>query len=704
MEITQNQIDILARNLRKKRIKLELLDFNMKTIDSLEGLAIGGSITADADNDIRRSGKIDVAISTNPNAATLLEQLNGLVVEIGGSIWLDKYIKIFVGIDDHLSAENHTNWFNLGVFLINNPIRTFSAQENIISFECIDLMAKLTGNRQGQITSQATIIEQGYYEEENGVAMYKKTKLADAIATTITELGGFYKYSIYPIPEQYQYLPYDIKIGVGATVYDILKELMNVIPTWQMYFDTEGVFIVEPIPSGENSIVYNLDKTQYISSAISSNFENVKNQVVVYGRLNDLTYYTENTADILDNVDYSGDTLILKYSDINIDSLSIGGTTFGFFSLDYANSLPISKVEIYSGGELLLSSNLVKFANSTNSFGNDYATAAIEPYSIEPNEIFFIRVFEATQTIGSGGLETIDISQPIIFEFMGKQSVSYSLVNDNIESPYYINSIFESDNFYVGKSLPLAEGHWGSRYILKINSKDNLDEIENGTIITFMANASNIYASDSNCTKIDIVNKEGSTILSDIPMVQNFWQEENGIETRPFVPQNKISNDYTIWQLRYEKIGDNEWFILVGKHPNAIVKIFSGGEYDNIYCDQLAYERCLYELFLYSNMNDTISIDIVPNYLIDVNCKIQHNPNSMLPKNIYTTQQLLTNSSNDIYKEYQTGFNQNFYVKNDNAQYFLTKQVTYHLGVENTPQTISAIRIYDSGNLIGYNY
>lgn len=676
MELTQNQIDVLSQNLRKKRIRIELLDFDLKTIDSIEGHAIGGSITANAENDIRRSGNIQLAIPIDLAKSTLFEKLDGFTIEYGGKIWLDKYIKIFIGIDNLLSIKEETQWYKLGVFLINQPVRSFSADTFTISFECIDLMAKLTGKRQGQLTGQTTLIEKGYYDKNNN---YIKTKLSDALSSVIFELGGFSKYTIYPIPAQYKYLPYDIKVGVGSTVYDIIKELMNIISTWQIYFDLDGILIIEPIPSGENSITYNVEATHYITNDLSINFENVKNQVVVYGRVNNLTYYTENTEDEPENVSYTGDTLKLSYSKVLTDGLLIGSTTFGFKSLDIPNSTALNKIEIVSEGTILFTASLVKFENSTKSFGIEYNSTQIEPKTILPNEIYFVRIFDATQTKNTDNTETIDITQPIVMEFMGKQSVSYNLVNDNKESPFYINKNIKEENYYAGLSETPDGAEFGTQYSLKLNNDKELIELNNGTIITFIANANNVYANGVNSTTINIYNAQGEQLLSNIPIVQNIWSGIAPNLNRLPIVENKLTNDYTIWSIKYEKLNSIEHFVLLGRASAAITKVCSSGEYDNIYSDQLAYERCLYELFNASNTNDSITIGVVPNYLLDVNCRIPYNPNYAVPRNIYDE-------------------------KNDKIQYYITKQITYPLGLDNTVQSISAIRIYDSGNLVGQDY
>lgn len=712
MELTQEQIDVLKQNLRRKEIRLELLDSNFKIVDSIEGYAIGGSLDKNADNNIRRSGSLELAIPNVPSATKFMDQLDGYTIEAGGKIWLDKYIKVYIGIHDIQTDD--IVWYNYGIVLINNPTRLFSGTDFTLSFDCIDIMAKLTGDRQGQLTGTTTKIEKGYYEtNSNGEKVYVKTKLQDALISTITELGGFSKYYIAQIPEEYEYLPYDITVAVGSTVYDILSKLMEIISTWQMYFDNDGVFTIEPIPDGKNAIVYDVDSKQYIQDELSFDFSNVKNQVIIYGRLNTLTYYTENTtgeSQNATNVIYQPNdneqsaTLILKYDTVNITNLTISGTTFGFKSLDYTNSLPITNVEIWQGDEKVLPStstqicSLVKFGNSTNAFGINYGTTQVEANSILQNDIYFIRIYDATLTNN----DTVDTSQNITFEFMGKQQVAYNLVNSNKESPFYVNEPYEGPNYYCGVAQTPVNAVFGSQYLLTLNNNEPVTELVNGTILTFMANAENIYAENMQFTGISIQTSEGTSLLTNIPLVQNSWDTNVQPSTRPYVAQSKLANDFTVWQLRYEKTNNYEWFVLVGRNPHVFTTILSDGEYDNIYSDQLAYERCLYELFNHSNMNDSISLSIVPNYLLDVNCKIPYNPNNALPQGIYDTQPYHT-AIQDSWQQYQTAFGKDFYVKKNEIQYYITKQVNYPLDLSNSGQTISAIRIYDSGNLVGGN-
>ena len=156
--------------------------------------------------------------------------------------------------------------------------------------------------------------------------------------------------------------------------------------------------------------------------------------------------------------------------------------------------------------------------------------------------------------------------------------------------------------------------------------------------------------------------------------------------------------------LRYEKSSSTEQFVLVGRNPSALTLVLSGGEFDNIYSDQLAYERCLWELFNHSNMNNNITLGVVPNYLIDVNCKIAYSQNTSLPRNVYNTQPFVVSSGEYNEENLVSAYDNQVYTRHNDVRYFLTKTVTYPLGVDSTAQTITAIQIYDSGNLIGSDY
>lgn len=260
---TQTDYDLVQMNTRNAKIKVELLNFNFQTISSLEGKTTSGSIEVDANSDIRRTC----------NLSLVAKDIDENMISEGGELWLDKYIKIYQGIDNPRD-NNKTVWWNMGIFLINNPNTVYSAADHTISFEGLDLMAKLTGRRNGQLPAVATLVPAG-------------SKIADVVKKTITQLGGFYNYII---EDEGLEVPYDIKMDMGATIYDLLAELRDLYSNWEMFFDVDGVFHWQKIPNGEKeAVVINFNEIQplIISDNVDIDFENVKNNIIVYGRLLD---------------------------------------------------------------------------------------------------------------------------------------------------------------------------------------------------------------------------------------------------------------------------------------------------------------------------------------------------------------------------------------------------------------------------------
>lgn len=283
---TQTDYDLAQAKVRNTRIKIEVLNFKFQTISSLEGRATDGSISIDSTSDIRRTCNITLAIERTDN-----------LISPAGELWLDKFIKIYVGVDNPRD-NNNTVWWNMGIFLINNPNTVYNANTGTVTFEGLDLMAKLTGRRNGQLPAISTVVPAG-------------SKIADVVKQTITQLGGFDKYIIEDVGYE---IPYDIKKDIGSTVYDLLAEIRDLYSSWEMFFDTEGVFHWQQIPDGQDEpVVLDFDQLYQpliISDSIDIDFENVKNNVIVYGRLLDNGEQVMGTAiDTAINSPFNVDTI-----------------------------------------------------------------------------------------------------------------------------------------------------------------------------------------------------------------------------------------------------------------------------------------------------------------------------------------------------------------------------------------------------------
>ena len=269
--ITEAEYRAFSQRIQKRFVKIELLNFSFQTVEYLEGICITGNIAINANSDMRRSGNISLVINDST-----------FEVEPGGKIWLDKYVRVYVGTTDFLTQE--IVWVNCGIFIIDMPTYQYDSVTNTLNLTLLDLMAKLTGGRDGYLHGVPVLISAG----EN---------IRQAIISTLA-LGGFNKYVVEEAPSPGT-VPLDLEFNQGSTVYDVLDGLRNIYPNYEIYFDVNGVFFYKPIPTGINeplSADDSLWNSVVLSENLSVDFQNVKNLIEVYGRTHNPAYFSTTTT------------------------------------------------------------------------------------------------------------------------------------------------------------------------------------------------------------------------------------------------------------------------------------------------------------------------------------------------------------------------------------------------------------------------
>lgn len=356
----------IAKSVRQLRAKINILNFQMQIVDEISGNVLDGNITEDANSDIRRTCNISMVVTDG--------KFN---VQPGSQIWLSSYFQVYIGVDNLYTGQ--TQWFNKGIYLIDQPSYTFDPVTSTLTFQGYDLMCKMTGMRNGYLEGIPTIIPQG-------------SDIRESMIATVTQLGGFTKYAIQENP---QTVPYDIQVDPGGTVYDILTQLRDILPSWQIYFDEDGVFHYEPIPSGQNEPVMFYDDTWnevVLSESINTDFSTVKNIIEVWGKTLNPSHYADATV--------SGDTYQLNIADV---SKYRNNMLYGFTAPSIIEN---PKVQINSLGALPIV--------------NEDGTNAVIPEA----EIYYVVKYQ---------------EEPNNFLFMGYQQ-PYAVVEDNNpESPFYVD-------------------------------------------------------------------------------------------------------------------------------------------------------------------------------------------------------------------------------------------------------------------------
>lgn len=277
---------VLIQPYRDISIKIYILDYKYTVIDELSGVAEDISFSNDSTSDIRRTASISMVLDSG---YTNTGVLNERYFSAGNGFWFDKYLRIDIGIENEATGGK-VEYIQQGTYLINEPSVTYNATDNTISFQAVDLMSKLTGMRSGNMQGIA-------YEVPAG------SIISDVIASTLRE-QGFYNF-VLGQPEE-PTVPYDIKIESGGTSYDLLSQLRDINPNWEIFFDVDGTFVFQKIPSGEiidgvpeysPTVVADDDVWDrlLIDYNLSTSFEQVKNYIEVYGK-------TIESDDIAENV------------------------------------------------------------------------------------------------------------------------------------------------------------------------------------------------------------------------------------------------------------------------------------------------------------------------------------------------------------------------------------------------------------------
>ena len=272
--ITEQQYSIVKQPYRELYCKVNLLNYQFQVVDDISGVVLSDTWTISATSDIRRTGTL-VILPDNDEAYK---------IQAGSKIFLDKYVQVYIGIKDETTGEIIYN--NMGIYLINNPTHTFDSTNNSITLQLVDLMAKLTGLRNGNLAGYEYQLKEGQDVKEIIVAV-----LAEV---------GFNNYNIEIDEGDYQTIQFDMSVDGTATLYDILKTINeNQYINYQMYFDVDGIFHFNHIPSGKDAPVMVDDdiwRYAYISHEVTTNYEDLKNDIVVLGKTHTASKYSNDCA------------------------------------------------------------------------------------------------------------------------------------------------------------------------------------------------------------------------------------------------------------------------------------------------------------------------------------------------------------------------------------------------------------------------
>ena len=598
----QKQFDTTLQSIRNIDCKLFVLDYDYTILDEISGKTESISLSVNAESDIRRTANINIALKDDSRQTNS----NTFYWQVGNPYWFDKYIQIYVAIQDVQTQEYV--WVNEGIYMVNSPTISYDATSNSLSFEAVDLMSKMTGLRNGQLEGMTYTIPVG-------------STITGAIKTLLIE-QGFDKYIVFDPP--YNYVPQEINIDVGGTAYDLLCQLRDINSNWEMFFDVDGVFHFQQIPSGkviidpesgeEGEPTPVVDQTVWdklnVSYNLDTNFEDVKNYVEVLGKVHEPQQY--GTAKI-------NDALL---------SLNLANVKENYLNNEWIIGIPVIATEGAIEPEALAEpiTNIAIYDVSNRFiFKIGLATPIIAA-----NEYYCVKL-------------TFNDTECIACEYLGALQPRAVAFENNPESPFYVGTStqyesaygnvvdFASENEDYIAELPITV--IGSNIGLNLSPWCTASDFSAASVGTTWKFKLNVESLDQYITTMSIT--IGGTV--EISVIRNMANERISLDYAQdyLLIATKISTTTLQFNVMYYPMPasvlpmSTTSVLNLPKFNKQVRLVCAGDEYDNIYSDALAEQRARYEIYLRSRLHDNIQIVSAPIYWLEVNNIIEYNlPNS----------------------------------------------------------------------------
>ena len=339
-------------------IRFDIKDSDGNIVDSLQGVVDGGTLSIDADSDVRRTTSIILVPIENNNVIS--SGMSDVKFDLSEKslYWINKTADMYCGL---YSIRNDAfTWYKMGVFEFQDTSISFDSSTNQMSINCSDLMTLLDGTLNGQMGQLTTTIP-AYSENPDTGEVLEHNYIRAAMAKVISQLGGISNYLISDIGEfkgmpQYNTdyetyrtnhplwdsVPYDLEYDCGCTVLDIVTELRDLYPNYEAYFDEEGTFMCQMIPScyyDDFAITDDVLQKYLVSEDTSRDYTVVKNVTEVWGQVLDVDYYSDSVTnssgcytaaiDGFNEKYYSGDKVGLVIPSTNIANQTINISSLG---------------------------------------------------------------------------------------------------------------------------------------------------------------------------------------------------------------------------------------------------------------------------------------------------------------------------------------------------------------------------------------
>lgn len=545
------------------RLKIDIYDrLTNEHLDMLECGLINGTISIDAQSDIRTTASLTAVPVKNKR----------LHLDRDSIIWLNRLAKIQIGIYDIPNRQWH--WYKQGDFVFTNYGINYDATTNEISLSLADKMALLDGTKNGQLGA-LSISYPAYEEDINTGEVIKYNYIRDAVITTLSQFGGITDYEIDDIgefkgmpdynPEFEEYreqskvqvkdgsyqptwnaIPYNQVFTSGCSILSILTTFRDLYPNYEMYFNKNGTFCCNMVPSCYNDdIIFDSDFFDkiYISENTTVDLNTVRNVCEVWGKTIDTNFYTEDCS-------YSNNTYICNIANYteycNGDIIAI--------SIPSENTQHGTSIKINNLGSLLIVDENTEEAILENSMesGQIYAFK-IKKKRVEKKDFFKIYLLGQWQPHGINIL-TNGIVSNIDCKILGSNKIVKKYSLEYFQELYNCKTI----TFTRALNSPFCVQELGE--ILDVKTGGEFDNITSDSLALARAE----YENWKNCRLTDSINIITKICpFADVNIKVSYRRKDNN-EINQYIVKS-LSHDLgkgtTTWQLmRFYPLYSDEEF------------------------------------------------------------------------------------------------------------------------------------------------
>lgn len=683
---TREDMELPFQGYIESKIKIELLDYNFKTIATLQDALISDSCSIDADSDIRRTYE-----------GTFYLKDPTFFIGENKKIWTDKYIRVWRGKKNNKTGK--TVWYNIGVYLFNDTSYTYDETKKQLTISCVDLMSRLNNTISGQIAGAFSFQiphEQTVIEEVKRYGGVQTVKNKGSVINTRISIGTSLSFSlISPHTSRHDYyklLQIEIRVK-GVSVYDT---------NWNTVTDDNMRLRLSIDDSVKTSDIDDKNETAFIIDSLK------ENQTLSVG--------------FLQNVSITRISIYFKYIETE-SPITIEGTLtqpakfnevihWGFSDSSFLGECPVPDYMIAGNSTEIIrqeikdkTSNEKKYNTLTINTGERTVTDTVTKPTSWYNTV--IDTIKKSSVVSDYIVEYTDAVIPYDLEFQTGASV-YDILRELVDLMVNWEMFFDTRGTLRIQPVPtlyeddvLLDGEYLKPLIISETNKDSFSNVRNiteiwgasldasyytdkcertetGYTITFddllftderkisnntilavkidkpnMENPQITIVGKYNDVTVETPNQETVT-LSPIPLYtssgdffdRNLLKENITYCIKYYKGKLYYLGQFQVHGMCIETIKEpsgedknklsekyncqNIYYSVEPSSPYCVEKIgeriqvLSGDDYDNIYSDELAVERAKWENWKKTRRQETISIDMIDIPWLDVNQKIEY--------------------------------------------------------------------------------